>query len=141
MKQASIPELIAGLVGDAKDIATGHASKARDEIKAEFTGLKQYLMSVLVAVGLGILASILLSHAFALGLEAVGVPPWASYLIAAAVFVGVGIVLIKRMPANKDNIDLIPESSIAGFKKDMIDMGDTVKDEVTDDVKRPAHAH
>lgn len=141
IKQASIPELIAGLVGDAKDIAAGHATKARDEIKAEFTGLKQYLMMVLVAVGLGILGAILLSHAFALGLEAVGVPPWASYLLAAAIFVVIGIVLIKRMPANKKDIDLIPEHSISMLKKDVVGLASDVKDEVKDEVNRPAHAH
>lgn len=149
MKQASIPELIAGLVGDAKDIATGHATKARDEIKAEFTGLKQYLMMVLVSVGLGVLGSILLSHAFALGLEAFGVPPWASYLISAAIFVGIGIVLIKRMPANKKNIDLIPEQAIAGLKRDVSNLADDMKDEVQDGMDnrtgepsdRPVHAH
>jgi Putative Actinobacterial Holin-X, holin superfamily III len=149
MKQASIPELIAGLVGDAKDIAAGHAGKARDEIKAEFTGLKQYLMMVLVSVGLGILGAILLSHAFALGLEAVGVPQWASYLLAAAIFVGIGLVLIKRMPANKKNIDLIPENALAGLKRDVTNLADDVKDEVQDGIdnrsgepsERPVAAH
>jgi Putative Actinobacterial Holin-X, holin superfamily III len=149
IKQASIPELIAGLVGDAKDIAAGHAGKARDEIKAEFTGLKQYLMMILVSVGLGILGAILLSHAAALGLEAVGVPPWASYLIAAAIFVGIGFVLIKRMPANKKDIDLIPENALAGLKRDVSNLADDVKDEVRDGIdnrsgepaERPAAAH
>ena len=148
IKQASIPELISGLVGDAKDIAAGHATRARDEIRAEFTGLKQYLMMVLVAVGLGVLGAILLSHAFALGLDALGVPTWASYLIAAALFVGVGVVLIKRMPANKKNIDLIPEGAIAGLKRDVTTLKEDVKGDVKDGVEqgtngtnRPGYAH
>jgi hypothetical protein len=59
---------------------------------------------------------------------------------------------IKRMPASKKNIDLIPENAIAGMKRDAA----TLKDDVTEDVKegveqgtnpstptnnRPAHAH
>ncbi|MBA3503328.1 MAG: phage holin family protein, partial [Deltaproteobacteria bacterium] len=103
--KASIPELISGLVGDAKDMAAGHASRARNEIKEEFNGLKNYLMMVLVSIGLGIMGAILLSHAFALGLAELGLPLWASYLIAAAIFVGIGVLLIKKMPGNKDHID------------------------------------
>jgi hypothetical protein len=140
MKQASIPELIAGVVGDAKDMAAGHASKARDEIKEEFTGLKQYLLMVLAGIGLGILGGILLSHAFALGLEALGVPLWASYLIAAVIFVGIGVVLIKRLPANKDHIDLFPENAFADMKRDVGNIADDVKDEAKDP-GREAHVH
>ena len=141
IKQASIPELISGLVGDAKEIAAGHATKARDEIKAEFTGLKQYLLMVLVSVGLGVLGAILLSHAFALGLDAVGVPTWASYLIAAAVFVTIGVILIKRMPASKKDIDLIPESAIADLKRDAVAIKDNVASDVKDQLDRPVPAH
>jgi len=141
IQHASIPELIAGVVGDAKDIAAGHATKARDEIKEEFSGLKQYLMMVLVGIGLGILGAILLSHAFALGLEALGVPLWASYLIAAVIFVTAGIVLMKRLPANKEKIDLFPEDAIAGLKRDVATITDDVKDEVKDATSKPAHAH
>jgi hypothetical protein len=129
---ASIPQLISGLVGDAKDIAAGHASKARDEIKEEFSGLKQYLMMVLVSIGLGIMGAILLSQSFALGLAALGMPMWAGYLIAAVIFVGVGIVLVKRMPGNKDHIDLFPENAIEGMKRDVQNITDDVKDEIKD---------
>ncbi|MDQ3339170.1 MAG: phage holin family protein [Myxococcota bacterium] len=138
--KASIPELISGLVGDAKDMAAGHATKARAEIKEEFNGLKQYLMMVLVSIGLGIMGAILLSQAFALGLAALGVPMWAGYLIAAVIFVGIGYALIKRMPSNKDHIDLIPENAIAGIKRDVQE----IKDDVQDEVKapgRPVPAH
>jgi hypothetical protein len=137
MTQASIPELIAGVVGDAKEMAAGHATKARDEIKEEFSGLKQYLMMVLVGIGLGILGGILLSHAFALGLEALGVSLWLAYLIAAVIFVGIGVLLMKRLPANKANIDLFPENAIADMKRDVA----TISDDVKDEASRPAHVH
>ena len=129
---ASIPELLSGLVGDLKEIGAGHATKAREEIKDEFTGLKQFLMKTLVAVGLGILGAILLSHAFAIGLAALGLPQWAGYLIAAIVFVAIGAVLIKRMPSNKKNIDLIPESTFADMKRDAQGIKEDVKEGITD---------
>jgi hypothetical protein len=141
VSHASIPELISGVLGDAKDIAAGHASKARDEVKDEFSNLKAYLMKVMVAVGLGIMGAILLSHAFALGLDALGVPQWAAYLIAAVIFVGIGAILVKRMPANKKDIDLVPESALAGLKRDAQNIRDDVKDGIQDPPSVPAHQH
>jgi uncharacterized protein YjbJ (UPF0337 family) len=140
VSNASIPELISGLVGDAKDMAAGHASKARSEIKEEFNGLKHYLMMVLVGIGLGIMGAILLSQAFALGLAALGLPMWAGYLIAAVIFVGIGVVLMKRMPSNKDHIDLVPENAIADMKRDVANLKDDVKEEIKDP-GRPVPAH
>jgi hypothetical protein len=135
---ASIPELISGLVGDAKDIASGHATKMRGEIKEELGGLKQYLLKITIAVGIGVLGAMLLAHAFALILVAIGLPLWAGYLSSAAIAIAAGYVVIKRMPESKKDIDLIPESALADLKRDAT----TLKEEVTDEVKgRPAHAH
>lgn len=140
MTNKSMPELLSGLLGDAKEIAAGHATKMRGEIKDEFRGLKLFLAKVAVAVGVGILGAILLAHAAALVLDAVGLPQWAAYLISAALFVGVGLVILKRLPAEKKDIDLVPESALADFKRDM----KTLKDDVKDEVKaegRAVHAH
>ncbi|HLL22254.1 MAG TPA: phage holin family protein [Kofleriaceae bacterium] len=144
INKASIPELIAGLVGDAKDMAAGHGAKMRDEIKGEFKGLKNFLMRVLVAVGLGILGAILLSHAFALGLDALGVPQWAAYLISAVIFVGIGALLVKRMPSDKSDIDLVPETALAGLKRDANLTNSAMQEAVKEPGPGPApsvHAH
>ena len=130
---ASIPELVSGLVGDLKEIGAGHATKAREEIKDEFRGLKQFLVKTVVAVGLGILGAILLSHAFALGLDALGLPQWTAYLIAAVLFVGIGAVILKRLPSNgRKDIDLIPEATLADLKRDAVGIKDDVKDGIKD---------
>lgn len=143
VSHASIPQLISGLVGDAREIAAGHATKMREEIKDEFSGLKMYLMKVMIAVGLGTLGAILLAHAFALGLDALGLPQWLAYLISAVVFVGIGAVLVKRLPADKTNIDLVPEAALAGMKRDMKTLKSEVKDAAKDEGEagRPIHAH
>lgn len=127
----SLPELVSGLLGDAKEIAAGHATKMRGEIRDEFSGLKNFMLKVAIAVGLGVLGAILLSHAFALGLDALGIPQWVAYLIAAVVFVGVGAFIVKtKLPAQKKDIDLVPESAIADFKRDVKAIRREVKDEV-----------
>ena len=141
VSNASIPQLISGLVGDLKEIGAGHATKARDEVKEEFSNLKNYLMKVMVAVGLGTMGAILLSHAFALGLDAVGVPQWAAYLIAAVIFVGIGAILIKRMGASKKSMDLVPENALADLKRDVSNITDDVKDGIQDPPSMPAPQH
>ena len=126
IKNASIPELISGLFGDVKEFATGHATKMRDEVKDEFSGLKRFLMKIVIAMGVGVLGAILLAHAFALGLDALGLPQWAAYLIAAAIFVGIGMVIIKRLPSDKKDIDLVPESALEDLKRDVKGIKDDV---------------
>jgi hypothetical protein len=76
----------------------------------------------------------LLAHAFALGLDALGLPQWVAYLIAAVVAIGAGLIILKRLPAEKKDIDLVPESTLADFKRDVKALRRDVKDEV-------AHAH
>jgi hypothetical protein len=119
ISHASIPELISGLAGDVKEIAAGHAGHIRAEIKEELTGLKHFLMKVSIAVGLGVLGAILLAHAFALGLDAAGLPQWVAYLISAALWIGIGVVILKRFPTNKADMDLYPEESIRDIKRDV----------------------
>jgi hypothetical protein len=126
IKDASIPELLSGVMGDVKDIAGGHATKMRDEVKVELVGLKNYLMKVMVAVGVGTLGAILLAHAFALILDAAGLPLWASYLISAAIFVAIGAVIVKRLPSDKTEIDLYPENALRDLKRDVNGIKDDV---------------
>lgn len=132
VSNASIPQLIGGLVGDAKEIAAGHATKMRSEISDEFTGLKQYLMKVAVAVGLGVLGGILLAHAFALGLDTLGVPQWSAYLISAAVFIAIGAIIVKRLPDDKKHIDLVPENALEDLKRDAVGVKDDVKNGINE---------
>lgn len=127
ISNASMPELFSGLIADAKDIAVGHLGKMRGEIGDEFKGLKSFLLKVAIAVGLGVLGAILLAHAFALALAAVGLPLWAGYLISAVIFVSVGAIVLRRLPGDTKNIDLVPESAIAGLKRDMTEVKDDAR--------------
>lgn len=122
-----MPELISGLIADAKDVAVGNVSKMRSEIGDEFKGLKMFLMKVAIAVGIGILGSILLFHSFALILDAVGLPQWAAYLIMAVASIGVGAIIVKRLPGDKKDIDLVPESALKDLKRDVREVKDDAR--------------
>ncbi len=132
ISQASIPQLISGLINDAREIAAAHANRMRGEIKDEFGGLKRFLIKVAVAVGVGVLGAILLAHTFALVLHAFGLPQWVAYLVAAVVFIGIGLVVLKTLPTDKTQIDLIPETSLADLRRDVKSLKEDVKQEVKD---------
>jgi len=127
ISQASMPELLTGLFADAKEIAVGNLTKMRGEIGDEFKGLKMFLMKVAIAVGVGILGSILLFHSFALILDALGLPQWAAYLIMAVASISVGALIVKRLPGDKKDIDLVPETALASLKRDVREVQDDAR--------------
>lgn len=117
--QASTPELFSGLIDNAKELAVGHLGKMRGEINDEFKQLKLFLAKIAVTVGVVVVGSILFGHAAATGIAALGVPTWAGYLIAAVVSFAIGFVILKRLPGDKTNMDLVPESTLKDFKHDL----------------------
>jgi hypothetical protein len=119
VSKASTPELFSGLIADAKELAVGHLGKMRGEIGDEFQQLKGFLAKIAVTVGVVVVGSVLIGHALALGIAALGVPQWASYLLAAVLSFGVGFVLLKRLPGDKHDMDLVPESALASLGRDL----------------------
>lgn len=122
VSKASTPELFSGLISDAKELAIGHLGKMRGEIGDEFKQLKNFLAKIAITVGVVVVGSILIGHALAIGIAALGVPAWGSYLIAAVVMFGVGFAILKRLPGDKTNMDLVPESALADLGRDLKDI-------------------
>lgn len=117
--KATTPELFSGLIDNAKELAIGHLGKMRGEIGDEFKQLKMFLAKIAITVGVVVVGSILLGHAAATGIAALGVPTWAGYLIAAVVSIVVGVVILRRLPGDTTNMDLVPESSLANLRRDL----------------------
>ncbi len=119
-------DLVTGLLADVKDLATGHLGRMQHEIGDEFKNLKALMVKVAIAVGAGVVGAILVGHTLALVLIALGLPAWAGYGIAAAIMIGIGVVILKRLPSDKTNADLVPEESIAKVKRDLRDVSHAV---------------
>ncbi|HEY4181135.1 MAG TPA: phage holin family protein [Kofleriaceae bacterium] len=89
--EVSSSELIGGVLDDARDLATAELDKLKAEAKqvgesAKITGIAlAFLITAAVLAGTGV----------ALGLGALGLPAWTSFLVVGAAFGIVGILVIK----------------------------------------------
>jgi putative superfamily III holin-X len=112
-------DLVTGLISDAKELAAGHLGHMRGEIKDEFKNLKLVMWRIAGAVGVLAVAAVLVGHALALALAALGLPVWVSYGVAAIVLLALGGAILELMPhADKDS-DLVPEQSLAEARDDL----------------------
>ncbi len=125
-------ELVAGIRGLAR--------QRLDEVKAERTtereARKRAPMQIGLAVGLTLVGGLLAAQALALGVAALGVPAWLGYAIVAAIALGVGIVLLRRMPSPGD-MDTVPESAIKRIGGDVKEIAAEVVHDVKAARQRP----
>lgn len=81
--------LVPRLLNDLRDVLRGYVDLLRAELSASAKALGLGLAFAVLAVGLTLLAAIFVMVAAALGISALGLPLWLSFLI-----VGVAILLI-----------------------------------------------
>lgn len=125
-KDASTPQLFAGLMQDARDLALGHFERMRGEIGDELSNLKAMIRSTIVAVGVMVIGAVLAGHFVAIVLIALGLPEWAGYGVAAAAAIVTAAVVIKRLPTDRTNADLYPEEAVADLRRDLSDVARAV---------------
>ena len=119
VQKATTPSLFAAVLDDARELAIGHLERMQRETKQELGNLKTAIVRTAVGVAVVIVGTILAGHAIAAVMIALGLAPWASYVITAVLAVGGGVVLLKQWPKDGTDMDLVPESSIAAMKRDL----------------------
>jgi TRAP-type C4-dicarboxylate transport system permease small subunit len=119
VQKATTPSLFAAVIDDARELAIGHLERMQRETKQELSNLKTAIARTAVGVAILIVGTILAGHAIAAVMIALGLLPWASYLITAVLAVGGGIFLLSRWPKNSTDMDLVPEQAIEAMKRDL----------------------
>lgn len=127
VKNATTPSLFAAVIDDARELAIGHLERMQRETASELGNLKRAIARTAVAVGIMIVGAVLVFHAIAYGLAALGLPIWAGYAITAVVSIVGGVLLIRSWPESNTNLDLVPEESIASLKQDFQSVKDAAR--------------
>ena len=92
--EESIPELIRGTIRDGIGIVRDEILLARTEMREEVVRIKSGLITVVAAIGIGVLAVIMLLDAIAWGASyAFGWPAWAGFAVVALPLMVITIVL------------------------------------------------
>lgn len=115
----STTELVTGLVGDARDLAIAHLDGLLLEAKQELGRLASAARSAAIGLALCSIAALLVAIGGAQALATfTALPLWASYLIAAGLFVAIGLALVAVARARRRGADGIPERQLARVNHD-----------------------
>lgn len=115
----STPELIGGLITDAKDLAIAHLDGMRLELKEEFGDLKKATALAAAAAAALAVGALLAVNALVLVLWTyTGLPQWAAYGVIAIAFFAVGAAALIARKKVASDADLIPETSLKRMKRD-----------------------
>jgi hypothetical protein len=120
-------ELFSHLIADAKELAVGHLGRMQGEFRDELKNLRSYMLKVAIAVAVVVVAAVLLGHTLGLALTALGMPAWVGYGIAALLLAGTGVVILKRLPGDKKDMDLVPEESMHKLSSDLRSVSHAVR--------------
>ncbi len=92
-QEKSLGQLVAAATADISALIRGEIALAKSELKISVSAGATGVGLFAGAAFLALLAVILLTITMALGLEALGVPGWLSFLIVAVFLLLVGVVL------------------------------------------------
>jgi len=117
--EESIPDLIRGTIRDGIGIVRDEILLARTEMREEVLRIKSGLITVAAAVGVGVLAVIMLLDTIAWGASyAFGWPTWAGFAVVALPLMVIAVVLgmMSRSMLSRDrfmpkSVDTLKENA------------------------------
>jgi hypothetical protein len=118
---ASVVELVARILGDARDLAMAHLDGIRQEVRVEASNLATTVRFTSVMLCVATVALIFAGLAAVYGITAAsGLPLWASCLIMSAVFLATALIIreANRRRRVAGDEDLVPQHGIAKIKRD-----------------------
>ncbi len=117
--EESIADLIRGTIRDGIGLVRDEILLARTEMREEVVRIKGGLITVLAAIGFGILAAIMFLETIAWGASyAFGWPAWAGFAVVALplVVIAVGLAMMSRSMLSRErfmpkSVDSLKESA------------------------------
>lgn len=129
-RDASVSQLLSGIVGDAQELVRKEIALARQEIREEIgsakdAGIKLGIAGAVLGVG-GLLLVLALSQALA---DLLNWPTWAGYGLVGLVLAIAGYVLFSSAQKRIKQISPVPEKTVATMKENV----EWIKDRTTSD--------
>jgi len=120
MNDATVSELISGLVNDAQQLVRREIDLAKREVSIEVDKAKQGAVALGAGAGIAVIGALLLGHMLVyLVQDLTGLSLWVSYLIVGAIFaIGGGLLLMQGIKRMKD-VDPMPRQTIETVKEDI----------------------
>jgi protein-S-isoprenylcysteine O-methyltransferase Ste14 len=127
---ASMSQLISGIVGDAQELVRKEIALARQEVREEIdaaknAGIKLGIAGAVLAVG-GLLVVLAIAQGIA---DLLNWPVWAGYALVGVVLAIVGGVLLSAGQRQIKSVHPVPERTVETIKENV----EWIKDRTTSD--------
>lgn len=129
-RDASVSQLLSGIVGDAQTLVRQEIALARQEVREELgqakdAGIKLAVAGVILAIG-GLLLVLMLAQGLA---DLFDWPNWAGYGLVGAVLAIVGGILFSSAQRQLKQVKPVPEQTVETLKENV----EWIKDRTTSD--------
>jgi len=129
-QDASVAQLLSGIVGDAQELVRKEIALARQEIREEIDAAKSAGIKLGIAGGVLAVGGLLLVLAIAQGIaDLFNWPAWAGYALVGVVLAIVGGILFSAAQRQIKEIRPMPERTVETMKENV----EWIKDRTTSD--------
>jgi Putative Actinobacterial Holin-X, holin superfamily III len=126
--EATLTELLTGLIDDARALLRQELALAKHEVRAELRKLILAMMSLGIGVGMAAIGGLLMILMLVHLLQALtALPLWACYGSVSGLFAVVGVVLLVLGKQKMARIQLVPQGTLETMKEDV----QWIKEQVT----------
>ncbi len=115
----SLTGLIKGIIGDVQDLTKQEFNLLKQELKEDTTKTAQATIPIVIGLMVALVGVLLLGHALAWILVALGLPAWAGYLIVGGVVTGLGAILVFAGIHKFQTFNPLPDRSLEALKENV----------------------
>lgn len=129
-REASMGQLLSGIVGDAQELIRKEIALARQEVREELGTAKDAGIKLVIAGGVLAIGGLFLLVTLALGLaDLLDWPSWAGFGIVGLVGAIVGYVMLSAAQKQIKQVNPIPQKTVETMKENV----EWIKDRTTSD--------
>jgi uncharacterized membrane protein YqjE len=117
--EPSVANLVRGIIDDVQILTKQQFQLLKQEMKEDSTKTVQAALPLVAGAVVCLVGLVILGHALAWILIALGLPAWASYLIVGAVITGAGVGLVFAGMAKFKTFNPLPDRSLEALKENV----------------------